>query len=209
MTTSLSSASSVPNPVLQKSLARPLILGASVSANHFTSSPGQRLALKYTQPGQIKVVAGNGRRGYDSVKLATAAVLADRTAILGVDLFFWDALQPSASASVVAIENIVALAKSRNIPVILGEVPTLMPSMQKSLVPINKALNKACADYLKCRLVPLNQLFVKVATDGFIEHKGQKYTLEQLLPDGLHIATPASEYIADEIERLMGEIPQS
>ncbi len=188
---------------LKNVLERPLIVGASVSADHFTASPGKRLALRHTTADRIKVVAVNGRPGREVLSRVNDSVLKDRSVIIGMDLFFWDTFATSPGESLKAIDKLIASASEKNIPLVLGEVPALMPHMQPSLTAINKRLTDACASYKACKLLPLNQILVKTLTDGFILHEGKKYTLDTLVPDGLHIASPASEFLANEIEKLL------
>lgn len=206
MSISLADAANL-QPDLAQVLARPLIIGASVSGDYLTPSPGKRAALRYTTLEKIDVLAGNGRRGYDSLRLLKSAKIQDRTAILGVDTFFWDAMAPSPEASVRAIDELVGIARQRGVPLILGDVPVVMPSRQKSVAAVNAALSRACTSYPRCRIVGLNALFQQVARDGYFDYKGVRYPIEELVPDGLHIGAPASEYLSDEVERLLSEIP--
>lgn len=187
-------------------LAKPLILGASVSADYLTPSPGKRASLRYTSAANIDVLAANGRRGYDSVRMLQDSRLKDRTALIGVDTFFWDALSPSPTASVRAVESLVEKAESRGIPIIIGDVPVVMPSLQRSVVEVNRAIKRACEVYSRCRVLGLNALFAQVARDGYFDYKGRRYPIHELLPDGLHLGPPAAEYLSEEIERLLAEI---
>jgi hypothetical protein len=34
---------------------------------------------------------------------------------------------------------------------------------------------------------------------GYLEFRGRKFTLKELLPDGLHVVDVASEYLAEDI----------
>lgn len=156
---------------LKKIFSKPLIVGASVSADYHAPSPGKRLALQYTTPDKINVVAQNGRTSIDIVQRLTEKTLDDRSAIIGIDL-------------------------------ILGEVPEVMPMFQKSAASINQNMRKLCEGYDKCKIVPLHRILNGAMTQGFVTHKLKKYTLQDLLPDGLHISAIGSEIIAEEIEKL-------
>jgi hypothetical protein len=122
--------------------------------------------------------------------------------VIGVDLFFWDSFSSDTPATLKAVDKIVSLAASKNIPLVLGEVPLLMPSRQESLPAINDRIFEACKKYSQCYMLPLNTILLKVIADGYVVQGGQKHSLEALMPDGLHIAKPASEYLADQIHKL-------
>lgn len=181
---------------------RPLIVGASVSADYRTESPGKIVALQYTELNKIKVVAQNGQPAKEMITRITENSLKDRTAIIGFDLFFWDSFQSTPEPSLKAMEKLFKLAKAHHLQLILGEVPELVPHYQKSVVKINQQMRKHCNAYGNCKIIPLHKITLNVLNDGFISHNGKKYLLKELLPDGLHISRPASEYLAAEILKL-------
>lgn len=178
---------------------KPLILGASVSANYFTDSPGRTLALRHTDSKNVLTIARNGQPGSETLKEVNLNTLKDRTVVIGVDLFFWDSTKPNAKESVAALQRLMSQVKQKNIPIVLGEIPTLMPNTQPSLMALNDAIRDACENYDKCHVLPLNKILHQVLTDGYLKHFGKKYQLEELIPDGLHLVKPASEYLADRI----------
>ncbi|MDQ3234402.1 MAG: hypothetical protein M3Q07_21570, partial [Pseudobdellovibrionaceae bacterium] len=55
----------------------------------------------------------------------------------------------------------------------------------------------------QCFLMPFNQLHEQVSKDGYLEIKGRKYSLKELVPDGLHLSVPTSEYLADMMLALL------
>ena len=183
-------------------LKKPLIVGASVSADYQTKSPGKTLALRYTSENDIHVLARNGKPATDVLRLLKAETLNDRTAVIGVDLFFWDSFNASPTESVKALENLFTQVKAKEIPLVLGEVPELVPFYQKSVFALNEKMRELCKSYAMCKILPLNQILRKTLSDGFIVQTGKKYSIEALLPDGLHLAKPASEYLADQILKL-------
>jgi len=187
---------------LSQILHRPLIVGASISGDYLTQSPGKLLALRFTETEKINVIAAKGMPGRDIMKQVSKLSLKDRSAVIGVDLFFWDSFAPNTHETLKAVDKIVNLAVEKNIPLVLGEVPLLMPSRQASLPTINDKILEACKKYSQCYMLPLNSIFRKVLADGYILHEGKKHPLEVLMPDGLHIAKPASEYLADQIHKL-------
>lgn len=188
---------------LEEILKKPLIVGASVSADYQTQSPGKRLALRFTEDKNIHVLAQRGKAGKDVLTHLTAEALNDRTAIIGIDLFFWDSFNSSSKDTIAAMENLFKLASAKNIPLILGEVPEMVPFYQKSVFAINDKMRELCKSYSLCRILPLHEILRKTLSDGFIVQGGKKYSIEALLPDGLHLATPASEYLADRIVEIL------
>lgn len=187
---------------LNKILQRPLIVGASVSADHLSPSPGKILALRYTDAKDVKVIAKGGTMGREVLKSVSENMMKDRSAIIGLDLFFWDSFSPSPQESLYAVDKIVDLASRKNIPLVLGEVPALVPFRQMSLGVINNKIKEVCKKYSQCKILPLNALLQKTLLNGYIEQGGKKHSLDGLIPDGLHIARPASEYLADQIQSL-------
>ncbi len=184
---------------VKKILQRPLIIGASVSGDFLTPSPGKRLALNYTSHDQIRVIARNGKPAREVLKAVDELVLKDRTAVIGVDLFFWDSFGGSLPESLKSLERIQEMSAKLNLPLVLGEVPQLSPQFQPHAASINKRMHELCKAERNCKILPLNSLLRKVIVDGHVVQKGVTHTLESLLPDGLHIGAPASEYLADRI----------
>lgn len=178
---------------------KPLILGASVSANYFTDSPGRTLALRHTDSKNILTIAKSGQAGRETLKEVNLSTLKDRTVIVGVDLFFWDSTKPDAKESIGALKRLMSQVEQKNIPIVLGEIPTLLPHMQPSIAPLNEAIREACKNYDKCHILPLNKILHQTLSDGYLTHRGKKYQLEELIPDGLHLVKPASEFLADKI----------
>lgn len=180
-------------------LQRPLIVGASVSADFLTPSPGKRLALKYTSNDQIKVIARNGKPAREVLRSVTESSLKDRTAIIGIDLFFWDSFGGSIQESFKALENLKTLSEKLKLPLVLGEIPELSPQFQPHARNLNAKIHELCKTENLCKVLPLNSMLRKVLIDGHITQNGQKYSLQSLLPDGLHISAPASEYLSKRI----------
>lgn len=71
-------------------LEKPLITGASVSADWSTSSPGKTLALRYTEKSKIKTIAFGGRPGRDVIREIKPRDVEGRSIIMAVDFLFWD-----------------------------------------------------------------------------------------------------------------------
>lgn len=190
---------------LEKLMQRPLILGASVSADRATASPGKRLALRYTKPTEIKTVAIGGMPSTKVLPSVSSKDLADRSIIIGIDLFFWDSTLQTPTASVEALKKLIAQAERMNVPLVVGEVPELIPGMQPSRVAINQAILKQCESSKNCYVMKLDSLLKQVLRDGYLNFKGRKYTLRELVPDGLHIGPIAGEEIANRLAALLEE----
>src|SRR5690606_32414241 len=127
----------------------------------------------------------------------------DHSVIIGVDLFFWDSIYPTAPASVAALHTLVKEAKSAKIPLILGDIPDLLPGLQSQRAILNQELQQACARYSQCYLVPLSEVFQQIQRDRHLVYQTKRYTLRELLPDGLHLGPIASAYVADLMEDLL------
>jgi hypothetical protein len=179
--------------------AKPLIIGASVSANFSTPSPGRRLALRYTTEGELITIAQSKRLGRQSVKKVTSKTLAGRTIVIGVDMFFWDSTLPNPRESLNALRKFLELTASLNIPVALGDVPQLLPGKQPSRDAVNLEIYSMCTPNTHCFIIPYDQMLKDVRAVGYLEVKDKRYTLKQLIPDGLHLSDVASEYLADQL----------
>ena len=146
--------------------------------------------------------ARNGTPAKEILSHLDDELLSDRSVIVGVDLFFWDSFQESPKESLKAMTNLFKKAQHKKIPLILGEVPEAVPFYQKSVYALNEKMRELCKSYEACKIIPLNEILHKILSEGHIVQGGKKYEIEALIPDGLHIATPASEYLADEILKL-------
>lgn len=188
---------------LENVFKRPLIMGASISADWATISPGKRLALRYTTPDQIKTEAYGGRPGKDILGLMPADSLKDRTAVVAIDLFFWDSTLPDSKISLQAFRNLMEQVKKQNIPIVLGEVPELIPGYQPRAAEINKVLKQACLDYDKCYLMPFIKLHQQIKREHSLTISGRRYSFKELVPDGLHIGDKVGDYLAEMMQDLL------
>ena len=190
------------NEKLKKIFHKPLIVGASVSADYHAISPGKKVALQYTQPENIKVIAQNGKPSFQMLPRLTEAVLKSRSSLVGVDLFFWDSFRAVPDESLQAMTSVFNKAKTNDLDLILGEIPEVVPFYQKSALVLNQKMRELCSGYAKCKILPLHGILREALSKGFIVHKNKKYTLSELLPDGLHISSAASDLLADEMIKL-------
>lgn len=188
---------------LKETLNRPLIVGASVSAGQGASSPGRKLALRYTDESRIRTVAFGGKPGVEVLKQVSDPVLRDRSVVIALDLFFWDSALPSPAASLAALDRLIRRTSEAGIPVVLGEIPELLPGRQPSRVRLNREIHALCVERKGCHVLPLAVMLERALRDGFVEIRGRKYALHELVPDGLHLAPVASLHLADEIEKTL------
>lgn len=184
-------------------LKRPLITGASVSADVGTASPGKQLARRFTTEEQIKTIAFSGRPGVETIQSITPDILVDRTMIIAIDFFFWDSVQLGSRSSQEAIEKLVEMAEEKDLPIVLGEIPELLPGRQLSRQALNEKLRDTCESYPRCYLMPFIELHERVLRDGYLEINGKNRTMKELVPDGLHLADETGEYLADVMENLL------
>lgn len=104
---------------------------------------------------------------------------------------------PDINASIQALENLIILASKNNLPLVLGEITELLPGRQINRTRLNEEIAYTCAAYDQCFLMAFDQLHRQVLTDGFLEIKGRKFIIRELVPDGLHLSQPTTEYLAD------------
>jgi hypothetical protein len=182
---------------------KPLIVGASVSGGYAAPGPGTLLSARYTEKKNVRTIAYNGTPGHVVLKSVPTQTLQDRSIIIGVDLFFWDSIYPTGPASVAALRKLIQEAESARIPIVLGDIPDLLPGFQSQRALLNQELQAACTRYSQCYLVPLSEVFQQIQKDRSLVYQSKRYTIRELLPDGLHLGPIASAYVADMIETMM------
>ncbi len=183
-------------------LKKPLIVGASVSAGYGTLGPGDRLALRYTTKENIVNIATPGSAGRAQAENLTPDLVKDRSIILAMDFLFWDSVYPDTKPSVQALDRLIRLAGARKIPLIVGDIPSLLGPRQASRTALNKEIRERCVAKKNCFVLKLDDLHRKVMQDRYLEVKGKRLTFRDLLPDGLHLADAAGEFLADQIYQL-------
>lgn len=185
-----------------EALKRPLIVGASVSAGYGSTGPGHRLALRYTSADKIENLAVPGATGRQQITNLQAETVKDRSIILAMDFLFWDSVYPDSKPSVDALDRLLRLGQARKIPVVIGDIPSLLGSRQVNRASLNREIHKRCESAKQCYVLKLDDLHQKLMRDRHIEVKGKRYGFRDLLPDGLHLADVAGEYLADQIYQL-------
>lgn len=182
---------------------KPLIIGASVSADYSAPSPGKNLALRYTNSASIRTEASNGRPGRDTLKLLKDSDYKDRSIVIGVDLFFWDSTLSSVDESITAFHRLMKQVITHDIPIVLGEIPELLWGKQPHYARLNHEMAKACAHYAKCFIMPFEKILHQIVEDNHLIIKGRQFEIHELVPDGLHLSSIASDYLADLMLKLM------
>ena len=189
---------------LRALLQAPLLLGASVSADVGTLSPGKRLALRHTEEKNIHTLAQPGRNSLAILPLLEDDALEGRTIVIALDLFFWDSILRNPQRSVKTLKEFVQRAADQKIPLVLGEVPALLPEgKQPSRKRLNQEITRLCKIPHGCYIVPLAQLHDKIVKDGGLKIGDRMVPLKELMPDGLHLSEIASEYIADGLQEIL------
>lgn len=187
-------------------LSTPLITGASVSADWNSLSPGKRLALRYTDSRKIKTRAVGGRAGAETIKALKGADFTDRSIVIALDFLFWDSTLTSISGSFLALDQLISRTKKNYIPLVLGEIPALLPSgHQPQREKLNKAIHAKCIASENCYVMALDELHRQIRRDGYLAINNKRYTLRELIPDGLHLSEVAAQELTDRLAALISK----
>ena len=179
--------------------SKPLIIGASVSADWASLSPGKRLAHRHVDKPQVKVIARGGQTGASVLGLVNSKDLEDRSIIIGLDLFFWDSARGNLESAFKKLQFLVSEAERLKIPLLIGDIPELAPGFQPLRDALNERLRLLQAASPVVRIIPLERLYVQILRDGHLDIRGRRYTFFDLVPDGLHIGDVASDFLADVV----------
>lgn len=189
---------------LKAILQRPLIVGASVSADTGAMSPGKKLALRFTAKENIRTKARSGAPGREVAKSLKGEDFKDRTIVIATDLFFWDSVLTPVDETEAALKGILVTVEALRIPLVLGNIPRLLPfGRQRSRDDLNKLIGDHCGKSAFCTVYDLAAIHEKLDDDGYLEHQSKRYRFSELLPDGLHLSEIGSEYLADRIAEIL------
>jgi hypothetical protein len=188
-----------PSTETRELFQKPLITGASVSANYGTASPGRRAALRFTSESDIYTIAQGGTPGRLIALHLDHAALKGRSVIIAMDLFFWDSTLANPESSLRAVESVIQKARSLSIPVLIGDIPELLPGRQPAREIMNAQIHSLCTKERGCYVWELDKLHRQVIQDGFLAIAGRQYRMSELVPDGLHLSDLASEFLADRL----------
>ena len=131
-------------------LERPLITGASVSADYGTASPGKRAALRCTLPTKITTLAQAGTPGRVTALRLDQTALKGHSLIIAMDLFFWDSTLANPEESLKALESVIHRARSLDVPILLGDIPELLPGRQPAREMLNARIHALCLKERGC-----------------------------------------------------------
>ena len=194
-------ASSVPNFL---DFSHTLIIGASVSAALTERNPSKLFLLDQGSLHQAKSHAISGSPGARVLSQMKKSILNGRTAVLAVDLMFWDAVmglgEPKESRAY--LKGFFNEIRARDLGIVIGNVPNFH-GLQIHRDEINAAIEEECIKWPKTRILRLDRLFADCEKRGGIEYKGKLRTIRELLPDGLHPSAIAAEAICQEIFRAL------
>jgi hypothetical protein len=179
---------------------RPVIIGASVSAGFITESPGDRAARRYTAPENITNQAKSGASGREFTNI-NPTWAEQFSVVIAVDFLFWDSIQLDPTDSVRALMNLIASASQAGVPLVLGDIPQLLPN-QVYRDFLNRQIHATCKVRNRCYILGLDRLHQQAVTDGIVIN-GRRYFYRDLTFDGLHLNAIGSEYAASMIIRLL------
>ena len=195
--------------------ARPLIVGASISADHKSVSPGRVLARRHGSEAAIVKVAVAGQYGRSAVPAITDAQLKGASVVVGIDLFFWDGTETNADCrwGLAALDEALRRTRALGRPLILGNIPRLprgpldwlfIPAPTRCRERLNAALAAECRPEKGCWLVDFESVMDRIVNGGGLVIGGKPYGPVALLPDGRHPGPAASDYMADRIVEALG-----
>jgi hypothetical protein len=197
----------------------------------FGESPA-KLLTKYYARG--KVIANlSAPFGYpvgfqqiDTLLRQRPDVLDQASVVVGIDLFYWDAAWEYCKFTEARIPALIQNLRARNIPLILGTVPEENPELvtwnswgsyreyiwtppaAHCLESINRQLHRYCRVQEGCFLLDLHGIIKKINAQGSLTMAdGKVYALPQIRPDGVHVSTLGSLFLAREILRSLAQRP--
>lgn len=176
--------------------SRPLILGASISAGYGTKDGGigAVLARMINPSAQITNKAISGATSLQSTSHLDLHSF-DPSIVLGLDLFFWDAVRGSINAKFESnTRKLVTTFAEKNIPLILGKVPVLeLPliggygnTLLDKAKKVNDLLESVAFSQKNCLLYDPVPCFLSMGFSG-----------ENYFSDGLHLNSTGNQYCAD------------
>jgi len=193
---------SVPAPAadedaaLRALFARPLIVGASISSDFRTASPGRRLARRLGTEDALVSKARAGASGAAIVAALADEDFARASVVVGVDLFFWDSVR-GCDAGLAAVDDLFARDKPRRTPLVIGNIPALRESSCRER--LNARIAAGCKAAPACALLDLDAMYKEAAAAGGADLDGRRHALSEILPDGLHLSDVGSELVARKL----------
>lgn len=188
-------------------LARPLIVGASMSDQLTATDPGTLLARKWGGgPGVVRR-AQAGRPSPDILAEVSAEDLASASLVIALDLFFWDARRGPCATAVRHARDFLGRLEGVGARAAFGSLP---PQAGECGAAVSKALYKACrAAPSRCVVVDLGSPAEELDRTGVIDGDGGRVPRGAVTKDGLHPTELAARGIADALERKLLASPLS
>ncbi len=177
----------------------PLIVGASVSANFGTDSPGKRLARELGHSNDVLTIARGGTPGKEVLKQISDRELDGRSLVIAVDLLFWDSSLSNCEASIASLDRFLSQLSERKIPIVLGNIPALLPDRQPCRLKLNRHIHDVVKKDPTRVLLDLESLHEDVMKKGYLTIRGQRHPIWDLIPDGLHLSRLASDFLSEQI----------
>ncbi len=192
------------NEEVSEIFRRPLIIGASMSANHNgVSNPAQKLAEKIVSTPDIKSKSRGGSRSTEIIAQLDDEAIKDRSIIVGLDLFFWDSTDATCTTAQTQMTTLVDLAKNSNIPLVIAKVPRLNSVLrQPCRNSINENIEQYCSADKRCYILNLEEIYQEISKAGGTEVLGVFRKAQELLPDGLHVSDIGSEMLTVKLREL-------
>ena len=187
---------------MRELFARPLILGASISANFVRKGPADRALERLGgQPRPVRL-AGNGMTARRLSRRLDREAVAKASVVIAIDYLFWDASVPNLAKSLAALRKLVSLTEEEGVPLFLATIPKVTFKLwQWNREAINEALRAEAKAHPHVILIDLDQMNREITRKGSFRIGRERFAPDQIAPDGIHLSSAASEYVALEILR--------
>ncbi len=188
-------------------LARPLILGASVSSQYAAIDPGTLLARKYgtadgiTRHAKPKKPSSEILSGVSDLQLSTASV------VVALDLFFWDSRSGDCGAAKQSVGLFAQRLSNTGARLAVGNIPVTGGDCGE---PLSKTIADMCANLRSgCALVDLRTPSTQAAEKGGLDLRDSWITVDELSADQLHPSRVGAQVIALDLEKALDGSPIS
>lgn len=179
---------------------RPLLLGASVSADYSTKSPGRLLSEDALQsPSELAYIGDKGSLSRLLGELSDEK-LRQSNIVYSLDSLFWDTFKPAA-VGVGALEGLLSRTKAAGVPVVLGNAPKIDVPWVVRLVAGAAGPRQVSADEVNARAAELCTPANNCTLMDILSRV--RDASEADMPDGLHPSPEFSRRIADEIRGIL------
>lgn len=191
-------AQAAPKDKLACLLARPLVVGASMSAQHLAPDPGTLLARDH---GSQKAVTRRAFSHQPSTVILPSVGdqdLAGASLVFALDLFFWDSKAGECRAAVQRVEEFAQRVRAARRPIVIGNIP---PKGAPCDAVVSQRIESLCAAMpAQCVVSDLRGLAEAAERDGSVLVNGVPVSKAELYPDGLHPSELGSRLLANGIE---------